>query len=313
MRLVIDMQGAQTASRFRGIGRYTLALTQEMARQRGENEILLALNAAYADTIEPIRAAFADLLPPDAIKVYEVPSPVCGRDAPNDARRLVAERMVEAYFASLQADIIFIPSLFEEFDGEAVTSVHALHSAIPTAVTLHDLIPLVHRDIYLQDPAMLRWYYNKIDHLRRADLLLAVSDASGREAVQYLTMPENSVVTVANACDTHFHPISLNEAQRTHLATTYGINRPFIMNTGGVDFRKNMDGLFRAFASLTTDVRDTYALAIVGREALDLKNDFLALAKRSGLQATGLPVLARGFWLAGAGGHGLRYGGDCCQ
>lgn len=284
MRLVIDMQGAQTASRFRGIGRYTLALTQEMARQRGENEILLALNAAYADSIEPIRAAFADLLPTDAIKVYEVPSPVGGHDAANDARRKVAERMVEAFFASLQPDVIFIPSLFEEFGGEAVTSVHVLHNAIPTAVTLHDLIPLIHGDIYLQDPAMSRWYYSKVDHLRRADLLMAVSDASGREGVQYLNMPEHSVFTVANACDAHFRPIALNETHRAHLATAYGIDRPFIMNTGGTDSRKNIDGLFRAFASLPVNLRSTYALALVGREVFDQKDHFLALARQAGLQ-----------------------------
>ena len=53
MRLVIDMQGAQSSSRFRGIGRYTMALVQEMARQRGEHDMLLVLNAAYADTMEP--------------------------------------------------------------------------------------------------------------------------------------------------------------------------------------------------------------------------------------------------------------------
>jgi Glycosyltransferase len=284
MRLVIDMQGAQTASRFRGIGRYTLALTQEIARQRGEHEILLALNAAYSDTIEPIRAAFADLLPPDAIKVYEVPGSVDGRDAANDARRKVAEGMVEAFFASLQPDVIFIPSLFEEFGGEAVTSVHALHSTIPTAVTLHDLIPLIHRDVYLRDPAMLRWYYNKIDHLRRADLLLAVSDASGREGIQYLNMPENRVVTVANACDDHFHPISLNETERSYLATTYGIDRPFIMGTGDTDFRKNIDGLLRAFASLTTNLRNTYALVLVGHGVFHQKGHFLTLARLAGLQ-----------------------------
>lgn len=288
MRLIIDMQGAQTASRFRGIGRYTLSLVQEMARQRGEHEILLALNAAYADTIEPIRAAFADLLPADAIKVYEVPSPTGGHDAANDARRKVAERMVDAFFASLKPDVIFIPSLFEEYGGEAVTSVHALHGEIPTAVTLHDLIPLIHHDVYLQESSMFRWYYRKIDHLRRADLLLAVSDASGREGVQYLNMPESGVVTVPNACDVHFHPISLSETQHAHLISNFGIDRPFIMNTGGTDFRKNIDGLFRAFASLPSNLRSTYALALVGREVFDQKDHFLALAKQAGLQENDL-------------------------
>lgn len=284
MRLVIDMQGAQTASRFRGIGRYTLALAQEMARQRGEHEILLALNAAYADTIEPIRAAFADLLPPDAIKVYEVPSPVGGHDGANDARRKVAERMVEAFFASLQPDVIFIPSLFEEFGGKAVTGVHLLCNVIPTAVILYDLIPLIYKDVYLNNSEMARWYYQKIDNLRRADLLLAISDSSAREGIQYLNFSESSVVSVATACDAHFRPIALNDAQRARLAATYGIERPFVMNAGGTDFRKNIDGLFRAFASLPSNLRDKYALALIGREVFHQKNHFLTLAKQAGLQ-----------------------------
>ncbi len=284
MRLVIDMQGAQTASRFRGIGRYTMALAKEMARQRGEHEIILALNAAYADTIEPIRAAFAELLPFEAIRVFEVAGPVSGHDSANDARRKAAEAMVEAFLSSLQPDVVFIPSLFEGFEGEAVTSVHCLHNAIPTVVTLHDLIPLVHRGVYLQDPPMERWYFNKLDHLRRADLFLAVSEASGREAVQYLNVLDSAVVTVANACDAHFRLITLSDAQHAHLKHAYGIDRPFVMNTGGIDHRKDVHGLFRAFSKLPSNLRREYALVLVGWEAASEKTRLLSLAQQAGLR-----------------------------
>jgi len=284
MRLVIDMQGAQTASRFRGIGRYTLALTQEMARQRGAHEILLALNAAYADTIEPIRAAFADLLPSDAIKVYEVHGPVGRHDEANDARCKVAERMIEAFFDSFQPDVILTSSLFEGFGGDVVTSIHTLLSGTPTAVILYDLIPLIHQNEYLKDPVMKRWYFDKLHHLRNADLLLSISESSGREAKEYLNFPEQAVVNISTASEPYFYPIALNETQRAHLATIYGIGRPFIMNTGGTDFRKNIDGLFRAFASLPSNLRNTYALVLVGREVFDQKDHFLALARQAGLQ-----------------------------
>ena len=43
MRIVIDMQGAQSESRFRGIGRYTMSFTQALVRNREEHEIILAL------------------------------------------------------------------------------------------------------------------------------------------------------------------------------------------------------------------------------------------------------------------------------
>jgi glycosyltransferase involved in cell wall biosynthesis len=284
MRLVIDMQGAQTASRFRGIGRYVMALVQEMARQRGEHEMLLALNAAYADTIEPIRAAFADLLPLEAIRVFEVAGPVGGHDAANDARRKAAELIYEAYLASLNPDMILILSLFEEFGGAAVTSVHCLNNAFPTAVVFYDLIPLIHRKIYFSsNPAMERWYFGKIDHLMRADLLLSISGSSGREAKEHLNFPEHAVTNISTACDAQFQPIALNDAQRAHLKTVYGIDRPFVMNTGGVDHRKNLDGLFRAFGNLSIDTRKMYALVLVGREVADQKSHFLNLAKQAGL------------------------------
>lgn len=51
MRIIIDMQGAQSASRYRGIGRYSLAIAQSMVRNRGDHEIILALNGLLPDSI----------------------------------------------------------------------------------------------------------------------------------------------------------------------------------------------------------------------------------------------------------------------
>jgi len=49
MRIVIDLQGAQTQSRFRGIGRFSLALSQALVRNRGDHEILIALSDLLSD------------------------------------------------------------------------------------------------------------------------------------------------------------------------------------------------------------------------------------------------------------------------
>lgn len=58
MRIIIDMQGAQSESRFRGIGRYTMSFAQAIARNRCRHEIILALSGLFPDTIESIRATF---------------------------------------------------------------------------------------------------------------------------------------------------------------------------------------------------------------------------------------------------------------
>ena len=55
MRIVIDMQGAQTESRFRGIGRYTLSLAQGIVRNSEGHEVYLVLNGMIADSIDGTR------------------------------------------------------------------------------------------------------------------------------------------------------------------------------------------------------------------------------------------------------------------
>ena len=100
MRIVIDMQGAQSESRFRGIGRYTMSFTQALVRNRGDHEIILALNGLFPDTIEPIRAAFDSLLPQENIRVWHAPGPVRDCEPGNEGRREVAEIIREAFLAS---------------------------------------------------------------------------------------------------------------------------------------------------------------------------------------------------------------------
>ena len=58
MRLVVDMQGAQSASRNRGIGRYCRSLVLAMA-ECGSHDIHLVLNGGFGDATEELRDFFA--------------------------------------------------------------------------------------------------------------------------------------------------------------------------------------------------------------------------------------------------------------
>ena len=135
MRIVLDLQGAQTRSRFRGIGRYTLALAKAIVANRADHEVLLALSGLFPDTIEPIRAAFDSLLPQDNIRVWLAPGPV-GVDTGNALRRQIAEPIREAFLASLEPDMVHVSSLFEGFGDDAVTSIGVF---APTANCRHPL------------------------------------------------------------------------------------------------------------------------------------------------------------------------------
>ena len=121
MCIVIDMQGAQTESRFRGIGRYTLSLTKAIVRNRGEHEIVLALNGLLPDSIESIRAEFDDILPQENIRVWYAPGPVRECEPGNNWRREISENIREIFLVSLRPDVILLTSLFEGFIDDAVT------------------------------------------------------------------------------------------------------------------------------------------------------------------------------------------------
>ena len=115
MRIVIDLQGAQTESRFRGIGRYSLSLALAIARQRAHHDIMLVLNGMFPHTIEPIRSAFEGVLPQNNILIWDGVAPVREADTGNDKRREASELLREAFISALHPDLLLITSLFEGY------------------------------------------------------------------------------------------------------------------------------------------------------------------------------------------------------
>lgn len=252
MRIVIDMQGAQTESRFRGIGRYTIAFAQAVVRHRGEHEVILALNGLFPDTVEPIRAAFDGLLPQESIRVWYAPGPVRAREPGNEWRRDAAELIREAFLAGLKPDVVHIAAPFEGYVDDAVMSIGRLDSTIPVSATIHDLIPLLNPQHYLTpNPLYERHYQAKMDYVRRASFLLAISDSSRREALECLDVGNDRVINTAVAADNKFRALKLEEEEVRALSEKYGLDRPFILYTGGTDERKNLPRLIRAYADLS--------------------------------------------------------------
>ena len=191
--------------------------------------------------------------------------------------------MREATIAARSPDVAFVTSLFEGFVDDAVTSVGSYSEAVPTAVVLYDLIPLLRPDEYLRSDVARRWYEGKIASLRKADVLLSISRHTRDEAISALQLPTERVVEIGAGLDPSFEPRSVTLEARAELFERYRIRRPFVMYTGGVDARKNLERLIEAFASLAPELRAQYQLAIVGQAAeLDVAR-LGVLARRAGL------------------------------
>ncbi len=259
MRILIDPQGALSLSRSRGIGRYTRALIRGIINNRKEHEILILLNMLFPNEVKAFKREFGDLIPKENfIEFWGVGD----NDELNHtnswntkASNVLLEKMVE----DINPDFFLITSLFEGAMDNSVTTIgNYLHNT-PTAVIFYDLIPLINPQKYLGDEMLNRWYRGKIESLKRANLLLSISNSAREEALTHLDFDKDRVVNISTANDTLFSSI----IPSTNVKERYNITRDFLMHTSAFEERKNFIGLIYAFAFLADDIRNSYQLVLV--------------------------------------------------
>jgi len=263
IRLLIDLQSCQSASRLRGIGRYSSSLARAIAETAGNHEVWLLLSDRFPETIGPIRRAFADLIPSDRIVVFDVPGPIAESKRVSTARMRSAEILREYAIAEVDPDVVFVSSLFEGFVDDATTSIGRLGDGPPTAATLYDLIPKLNPDQYLVDPVFRDYYERKLDWLRRADALLAISESSRAESISCLGVDPGKVTNISAAVDDRFSDRKPEPSAVARLRHRFGIrNEFFVYPPGGFDSRKNIHRLVAAFGQLPPEVRARAQLVI---------------------------------------------------
>lgn len=285
MRIVIDMQGAQTESRYRGIGRYTLGFVQGIVRNREKHKVILVLNDRFPETIAPIREAFFGLLPQEDIRVFRVPEGVAmTAHNPKELTR-VAEILRESFLADLCPDVVHVCSPFEGFEDDAVFSVGEFDLETPISVTLHDLIPLLNPGHYFGgNPVYERFYRRRVESLSRAQLFLAISESSRNEGIGCLAIAPDAILNTSEAVEPEFCHQTLSEAEVLGLRGKFGIQKAFVLYTGGCDERKNLERLIQAFAKLPDTLRKKTQLVLAGRMPVDGLANLKSQALQSGVE-----------------------------
>jgi glycosyltransferase involved in cell wall biosynthesis len=283
MRILIDLQACQTASRHRGIGRYSLAMAEALTQIAEAHEVSLLLNAAFPDSVEWLRDRFATRVPTKRIHVFAAPGPVAEFETANRWRVRAAESVREAFVASLEPDVLLVSSLFEGFVDDATTSIASTPRCL-SAATLYDLIPLI-RPTTLESPAAKAWYERKLESLRRADLFLAISDHSRAEAIATAGLAAENVVAVSAGADPCFRVLAPRIEAVQALRARHGILGDYALYAGGYDPRKNVVHLIAAFAALDTEMRRRYSLVLAGSIDEQQRRELLRCAEQHRLSA----------------------------
>lgn len=263
MKIAIDIQGIQSQSRTRGIGRYTLSLVKAILANHGSHEIVLVLNGYFVEAVRQIRDDFRSIIPENDIKIWYPSNDISFNQGGIEKKRLAAEVTREFFLLEINPDVILVCSLFEGLSDPVAVTVNKFIHSIPTVVVLYDLIPLIHKDNYLPNIILKDWYFDRIENIKRADFLLSISESSRIEAIEYLNFPENKITNISAAVDENFRPIRLSEEVERSLRLRFGLSRSFLMYTGGLDDRKNVENLIRAYAALSSELRTKHQLAIV--------------------------------------------------
>lgn len=271
MRILLDLQGAQSQSRRRGIGRYTREVTKAFLRRAGGHEVHVALNSALdGDASDQLIAELRDYLPRGRIHYLRLPYGTAESIPGSDWLRRATARLMRHALAALDADVVWHSSVFEGGSEDAAMPDVPLRGSA-TACTLYDLIPLHDEAAFLPTRAAREWYATRLGYLKQSHLLLAISEWARRDAIDRLGLSGSRVVTVGAAVDGRFKPPVHEDGSAGITLARMGISRPFVFYSGGLDPRKNVPALVAAFAALPPTLRNTHQLVIAGKGEAEQK------------------------------------------
>ncbi|RPH63297.1 MAG: glycosyltransferase [Chloroflexi bacterium] len=264
MKLLVDLYPCQTASRVRGVGRYTLALTREMIRLRGSHEMVAIASPHEAKSFEELRQEFTRLLPMGNFLPYYHP-PLHWERPDIESQSRIATAFIHQAYQSISADAIFYPGFIDGYShlGISPTPEKNIPSAKRVTV-LYDLIPYIFHEQYLDRniPGYKAWYLEKLNGLKQFDLFLAISESTRQDAIRLLEISPEKVVNISGAVGPEYRQLRWDEPERAAFLQSFGITRPFVLYIGGDDFRKNKEGLLRAYAQLPRHILDSHQLVI---------------------------------------------------
>lgn len=149
---------------------------------------------------------------------------------------------------------------------------HATHYILPlwlprrTVTTVHDILHLLYPDFM---PGRLSRYVAPTQirsTLARSDHLIAESESTGADLVNYFDVRPRDVTCIYPAVDESFSPEP--EPDDEALRAELGLARPYVLFRGDPRPHKNEENVLRAFAAATAKAADDIELVCLGEREL---------------------------------------------
>ena len=236
--MLLDLQGAQSVDhRDRGVARYVVELATALERR--------APDAIGAYLVNP------DLALPSPIEPLVASGKVRFIDEPGVYEGGGLLHLASPVELSLPIDRLVPPA--------------AREAGLAIGATVFDLIPLAMPEVYLQDPGQRRRYLARLELLRGADALVAISRFVADDVRERLGVDPARITAVPLVPSASFRPpASRDAALRRAMGAVPGLRSSFVLYTGGSDGRKNIEGLLAGWAELPDATRRSWQLVIAG-------------------------------------------------
>ncbi|WP_222165423.1 glycosyltransferase family 4 protein [Edaphocola aurantiacus] len=144
-------------------------------------------------------------------------------------------------------------------------------------VTIHDLIFLRFPELYPALDRKIYWFKTK-SACDKADLIIAISEQTKRDLVQYMKIPAQKIRVIYQTCNEIFEQ-SVPPEQLRAVAAKYKLPQRFLLSVGTIETRKNVLLIVKALKQLPADV----ALVLVGKKT-DYSTEVEAYIREHDLQ-----------------------------
>ena len=185
---------------------------------------------------------------------FQLPTPLrfaTGAMASNFRKLLFEQSIIPRAADALRADLIHVPYWAPP-----------LRARVPIVATIHDLIPLLLKE-YRGGP-LVRLYTGLVTAAARgATLIVTDSDASRRDIVQHLGVPDSRVRTIYLAADPKFTARS-DPVDRAAVRKKYDLPDNYVLYLGGFDPRKNVEAALQVYTWGQGAIGYNYPLVIAG-------------------------------------------------
>ena len=130
-----------------------------------------------------------------------------------------------------------------------------------SVITVHDLAFLLYPHFLTKESAR---YYGQIDQAwRKTDHIIAVSEATKRDSIRMLGVPENKITVIHEAANPIYRRLPQAEAQR-QVQIKYKFDRDYILFVSTIEPRKNLPGLLQAYRRLIDQYKRDELLVLAG-------------------------------------------------